>query len=166
MLKHSSDSGPSQHTLYGVLSGGELGIDRWVRVDRAVVRSWIDAAVSAPLADTPPPATTSDKSSSDCGGLTFAGSCEGDDLSYCDNGQVEVIACGDFGGTCAEVSPGEFDCQYTDAAMGDPCEGVTFEGECDGDVLRFCDGQVHVVDCALHDASCAWNEGEQYFDCL
>jgi hypothetical protein len=49
----------------------------------------------------------------------------------------------------------------------DPCGGVTYEGLCDGDTVRFCDGgQLYAVDCAARGQHCGWNETWSYYDCL
>jgi hypothetical protein len=47
------------------------------------------------------------------------------------------------------------------------CGAVTFEGECDGNVVNYCDqAELHTVDCAAAGQTCGWNAQESYFDCL
>ena len=48
-----------------------------------------------------------------CGGITYEGKCEGDTLKYCDNDNLQVINCKDYGGTCGyKGSAGYYDCIY------------------------------------------------------
>lgn len=45
----------------------------------------------------------------------------------------------------------------------DACQGVTFEGECNGDQLRYCDnGTLHQADCG----TCGWDSGNSFYNCL
>jgi hypothetical protein len=47
------------------------------------------------------------------------------------------------------------------------CGAVTFEGECDANVVSYCDdGELHTVDCAAAGQTCGWNAQQSYFDCL
>jgi V8-like Glu-specific endopeptidase len=168
MFRLLTSSGIPQfpRTLYGVLSKGGFGTDKFVRIDQADVRKWIDAAKTGQATSgAPAPGPTDGKSG--CGNITFDGICNGDTLLYCDQGQLETIACGDFGGTCGPVEPSGVDCLYeADAPPEDPCEGVTFEGQCDGDVLSWCQDGLNVIDCAAQGAACAFNDAQGYFDCM
>ena len=48
---------------------------------------------------------------------------------------------------------------------GRPCEGVSFEGCCDGDVLQYCeDNTLLTLDCSTS-PSCGWNAQSGYYDC-
>jgi hypothetical protein len=64
---------------------------------------------------------------------------------------------GDPGGDPAE-EPGE--------EPGGECNGVTYEGQCDGDVLSWCEGALNTVDCAEHGLSCGFDEANQFYNCL
>jgi hypothetical protein len=49
----------------------------------------------------------------------------------------------------------------------DPCNGITYQGQCDGDTLSYCDqGQLRVVDCAASSLPCGWNAAASYYDCV
>jgi hypothetical protein len=97
-----------------------------------------------------------------CGAVTAFGSCDGDVLSWCDNGVVRTRDCG----TC-----GDEVCALVDNAVGfacidDPCGGLSFQGECDGDVARWCEnGEVKQVDCAAEGGRCGFVNDETGFFC-
>ncbi|MCB9674591.1 MAG: hypothetical protein H6737_05700 [Alphaproteobacteria bacterium] len=47
----------------------------------------------------------------------------------------------------------------------DPCGGVTFEGQCDGDQLSWCENDtVNTAQCGA--GSCGWDAGQSYYNCL
>lgn len=47
----------------------------------------------------------------------------------------------------------------------DPCQGITYEGICDGDVVVWCEeGELWAIDCAP--AACGWNPDASYYDCV
>lgn len=47
----------------------------------------------------------------------------------------------------------------------DACEGITYEGCCDGDILTWCEGDtLETLDCAEAPA-CGWNADAGYYDC-
>ena len=49
---------------------------------------------------------------------------------------------------------------------GTGCGEVTWEGACDGDVLRYCDeGEIKTLDCAASGNLCGWNDDDGYSDC-
>lgn len=49
----------------------------------------------------------------------------------------------------------------------DPCGGVTYEGQCDGAVLSWCDnGEVSTIDCGSHGRACGWDGGNGFYNCL
>ena len=90
----------------------------------------------------------------DCGG----GPCEPDCAGK---------ACGSdgCGGVCGQCGNNET-CQSGQCVPGgDTCGGVTFEGCCDGELLKYCEnGQLQTLDCAGN-ASCGWNAQANYYDC-
>jgi len=52
-------------------------------------------------------------------------------------------------------------------AMPDDCGGVTWEGECEGHELWWCEeGQLLVADCSELGGTCGWVEGQGVFDCV
>jgi hypothetical protein len=47
----------------------------------------------------------------------------------------------------------------------DPCGGITWEGQCDGDTLSYCDDEtVHVIECDPN--SCGYDADMSYYNCL
>lgn len=47
----------------------------------------------------------------------------------------------------------------------DPCQGITYEGICDGDVVVWCEGgELWGIDCTP--AECGWNAQASYYDCV
>jgi len=91
---------------------------------------------------------TPDSCVGSCGGQADAG-------CWCDS------LCQDYGDCCEDFCEACPDvCE-----AGDPCNGITWEGCCDGDVIRYCeDGEIKSADCA-EDPSCGWNAAESYYDC-
>jgi len=66
------------------------------------------------------------------------------------------------------------DLELNDAAVDpaepgvdDPCNGVTYQGECQGDTVIWCEsGQLNSVDCASRGEACAWESDAIGFNCL
>lgn len=51
-------------------------------------------------------------------------------------------------------------------ALESQCGGVSFAGECDGNVVAYCrEGELVTVDCGAHGLTCGWNGDEGYNDC-
>jgi len=51
-------------------------------------------------------------------------------------------------------------------ANNDPCYGLTYEGNCDGDIAQWCEnGEIIQVDCSDQGMMCAWNEEKNYYGC-
>jgi len=96
------------------------------------------------------------ESGSACGDLTFEGTCEGDTVRWCENGEARELDCGSSTLTC-----GDYDLEgqtikacVDDGTAGD-CGSVTFEGECQGDTVVWCDnGSLQTKDCASEDKAC------------
>lgn len=105
-------------------------------------------------------------------GVTFEGSCSGQVLEYCENGEHVVLDCGAEGGTCGFASDlGYYVCQGGEGGANDggaACpDGTTYEGSCSGSVLSFChQGETVSVDCGTEGLTCAYNGEEAYYDCL
>jgi len=73
--------------------------------------------------------------------------------------------CGDdgCGGSCGECGEGLACHEY--GVCVDPCQGVTYEGCCDAETLRYCDGgDLKTIACDAGDGSCGWN-AEGFYDC-
>ncbi len=76
-------------------------------------------------------------------------------------------ACGGdgCGGSCGSCS-GTDQCQGGQCVpVGDGCNGLTYEGCCDGNTLKYCeDNQLKSLDCAGN-PSCGWNADAKFYDC-
>jgi hypothetical protein len=70
---------------------------------------------------------------------------------------------GDPGGGAGGSDPGS----DPGSGGGDVCGGVTYEGDCQGDVVEWCDGSgVQQIDCAQSGMTCGWNDSAGYYDCI
>jgi agmatine/peptidylarginine deiminase len=59
---------------------------------------------------------------------------------------------------------GDWDC-YPGSDTGGGCDGLTYEGCCEGNVLKYCDkNQIQTVNCGSI-PQCGWNGGAGYYDC-
>jgi len=74
--------------------------------------------------------------------------------------------CGDdgCGGSCGTCPDGNI-CQFGKCqAVADPCQGITWEGCCEGTVLHYCENDELVSgDCGGN--GCGWNDANSYYDC-
>ncbi len=97
---------------------------------------------------------------SDCGSLDATGVCEGDVSLWCNEAaQREEEECANG---CAFLGPFLGNYCYDPVA----CEGHTYQGSCNGEVLTWCeDGEVNVVDCADDGASCVFIDDDLGFIC-
>lgn len=106
-------------------------------------------------------------SQDDCGSVTWEGECLGDELQWCEEGQVLIADCGAEGGTCGfDPESGVYDC----LGLDDGCGGETFDGRCDGNNVIWCEeGIVYEADCGSIDdlpgALCSFNCAAAAFDC-
>ena len=106
----------------------------------------------------------------ECGDLTYEGECNGATLSYCHEGarKIEIDCAADYGLGCGFVN-GEIGFACKPDATTDSCGDVTYEGECDGTSLKWCeDGQVYEADCADYERVCgdADDNGTPIKSCL
>ncbi|MBW2457857.1 MAG: hypothetical protein JRI68_25350, partial [Deltaproteobacteria bacterium] len=63
------------------------------------------------------------------------------------------------GNTCGEPPPQE--------PPPDPCNGITYEGECNGNLLSWCDNeQVQTIDCSSSGKTCGWDNNYSFYNCL
>ena len=111
-----------------------------------------------------------------CGGL--CGTCPATETCN-DAGQCEASACeascegktcGDdgCGGVCGLCADGEAcvngACEV--AVPEEGCGGVSFEGCCDGSMLKYCENdEVKEIDCSAGSGACGWNAEGGYYDC-
>lgn len=114
-----------------------------------------DLATSpADLATATGPADMTSAPSGACpGGVTYAGSCAGYVLTYCNTttNQVVTINCASAGNSCIVNGSGDADCR----APTSGCGPVTTGGMCVGNTLKFCQSnQIVTQDCGF------------FFDCI
>ena len=72
------------------------------------------------------------------------------------------------GGSCGSCVGGEV-CHsgVCDPWVATGCGAVTFEGECSGALLAYCDQDLLMeIDCAAQGATCGFNADANYFDCV
>lgn len=128
-----------------------------------------------------------------CGAITSAGCCAESTLLDCDGGELIITNCLSDGADSCGWDPleGEYVCggEGADPAGTHPlncpaappqdvveevllpeaCNGLSFVGCCDDEVLRWCDaGGLHSLDCATNPApfdKCGWNGAKDYYDC-
>ena len=114
------------------------------RVFLAVLLVCILSHAQAPLASTCAGA---------CGGPAADGAC------HCDE------ACSNYGDCCADVCAQCPTLPGCGGGGGD-CGGVSFEGCCQGETLKYCDGgQLQTVDCISAGPSCGWQPEGPFYDC-
>lgn len=98
----SGDSGgpvvvPGSHKIIAVNSGGGGGSQVLARVD--LLASWINGEIAkAKGASTTP--TTPTQPADPCGGLTYAGTCSGNTVKWCENSKIQQINCSSSNKTC------------------------------------------------------------------
>jgi hypothetical protein len=60
--------------------------------------------------------------------------------------------------------PGDFRCYPVEQ---DPCQGISYEGTCEGNTLKYCESQqLNVIDCGDYAATCGFSASQSYYDCL
>ncbi|MFT7624393.1 MAG: hypothetical protein ACI9WU_003580, partial [Myxococcota bacterium] len=110
-----------------------------------------------------------------CGVCPGIMQCNGDGLCQDPNGCTPSCNgkdCGPdgCGGTCgicvAGLScSGQGLCEAN--GSGGDCGDITFEGVCEGTILKYCSGEsLTVIDCADNQQACGWQEGNGWFDCV
>jgi hypothetical protein len=87
-----------------------------------------------------------------CNGLSYAGSCAGNVLSWCDVGGLQERDCAACDEICVSDSQGGFRCAKSE------CGDLTVVGICDGETVKRCTstGKVQIVDCADYGDHCSW----------
>jgi hypothetical protein len=102
-----------------------------------------------------------------CGSLPEGGSCYGDTLFWCNEGAVESFDCSLTGRECAASPETGPSCVEPDVPA-QSCGAVTYEGQCDGDVLSYCTdyGILDVRDCGAEGLTCTDHPSGAGKDCL
>ncbi|MFT7624667.1 MAG: hypothetical protein ACI9WU_003856, partial [Myxococcota bacterium] len=84
----------------------------------------------------------------------------------CNGKQCGGDGCGGSCGTCSGNQTCNSSGQCIDDNPPQGCGNVTFEGECQGNVLNYCqDDTLQTVDCAEFNGVCVFNAEQGYFDC-
>ena len=107
----------------------------------------------------------------DCGGVTYDGCCDGQVATWCEDGELVTDDCSQYDGSCGWVDGSGYYCESDGGADpgglpkacpgSDPCGGITEEGCCDGQMLRWCEGSsVQSESCP---GGCGWGDDE--YDC-
>jgi hypothetical protein len=97
-----------------------------------------------------------------CGGVDSWGACDGETATWCHQGEVQRVDCGECGRICGFApEQGGVTCQ------DDPCEALGPAGRCSGDVLTFCDesGEIQAIDCGESDLGCAYDQASDTHYC-
>ena len=97
-----------------------------------------------------------------CQGLTTWGTCDGNNLTWCGVGGLLTRDCGACGETCVPNETWGYYC------VSSTCGDLSFSGECQGDVARWCNrsGQIESRNCADYDQGCAWLNEDSGFYCV
>jgi V8-like Glu-specific endopeptidase len=87
-----------------------------------------------------------------CGNIDAVGRCLGNRVMYCDNEQLVEQDCAQEGLICDLDEANQYRC------VPDPCEGITFQGECEsGDVAVWCEKkQILRRHCQPCGQTCGW----------
>jgi hypothetical protein len=122
-----------------------------------------------------PDMATPDTASPECLALGYTGACDGNAATWCDNGQIVRIECGDRSQGCMvdTCASGAYCCdapvadqpdlsEVPDAGsddqpdLVDECAQIGFAGVCDGDTVRYCGsaGTVETIDCTGYGKTC------------
>ena len=103
----------------------------------------------------------------DCGGLDYAGECDGATLRWCESGTLMEVNCASSGRSCSwqDNAVGN-NCVAGGAESGGACGSVDYNGYCDGDTLVWCEDGLQKVDCAADGRTCAWQGGGVGNNCV
>ena len=69
------------------------------------------------------------------------------------------------GGSCGECESGLVCAQATGTCIEDPCGTITFEGCCDGEMVKFCENGVYGEFDCTENPSCGWDTGGEWYNC-
>lgn len=104
--------------------------------------------------------------SNPCGGLDYAGECQGSTLRWCENGVTREVSCAASGKSCGwqDTTVG-YNC--LEGTPADPCGGLDYAGECQGSTLRWCEGgAIRTFDCSTQGETCGWEDASVGNNCI
>lgn len=99
-----------------------------------------------------------------CGQETYEGRCDGSTVIWCQDSQVYQQDCAETGMGC-DYDPARdyYGCIRSD----DPCQGETFDGRCEGNLVIWCENEeVKSIDCSTSQAHCGYNSSKGFYDCI
>jgi hypothetical protein len=149
-------------SLVGCATQATPGKDSPARADAGIMASHVDGG-GAPIDG------SGDGSGGTCGAASEGGSCDGDTLTFCDQGMVVTVHCTEEGAPPCQCQMDYCDCGDgssggPDGGTGTACGTLTDGGDCQGTVVRWCEaGMAAEFDCAEVGATCACMMG--YCDC-
>lgn len=125
----------------------------------AVVQAAVGARPAAPPTLPPP---------SGCGGITYAGTCSGATLTWCENNQLRTFNCSSTGKVCGWQSDSVGNnCISAPPPPTNECSSLGYLGRCDGSTLRWCEGgTVKSYNCASTGKVCGWQSNTVGYNCL
>lgn len=99
-----------------------------------------------------------------CGNVSWAGTCSGNQLTWCESNQLKTVDCGSRGKVCG----------WQDDSVGNnclqppnECDQLGYAGQCDGSTLRWCEGgAVKTFNCASTGKVCGWQSDAIGNNCL
>lgn len=99
-----------------------------------------------------------------CGGETFEGRCDGDVAIWCEADIIQTRDCATTEQSCGTQGDDHrhrcFDLDLT-------CDGLSWEGRCDGDNAVWCDdGELRTRRCDDCGQSCGWSDEQGAFYCI
>ena len=100
-----------------------------------------------------------------CGFCPEGHDCLGGQCSVCVPACLELECGADgCGGSCGSCGEGA-KC-FSGICVQGPCFGITYEGCCDGEMLKYCDNSIVATqDCGESMLHCGWSAADQYYDC-
>lgn len=100
-----------------------------------------------------------------CGAVTYTGECQGDELVWCEGGDLKTFDCATKDKVCGfQGDTVGYNCVDKPVAG---CGAITYQGQCDGGVLSWCENEeVQTYDCAASGYTCGWQNGDIGYNCL
>ncbi len=176
-------AGPAPRSIVAVNSGAGGGIELLARVD--LLSGWIQQQIDSygnaappappPPPDPPPPPPTCAHDICSNGGA-LADGCDAcvtqicaQDSYCCSNGWDDqcVAEVGSICGQSCDEPPAPPPPPPPPPPPEDPCGGISYEGQCEGALLSWCEGeQLHQVQCDQNGKQCGWDANNNFYNCI